>query len=146
VGRGPAGVPPPALPGVTFHGAARSEHEVARHLAACDALVAPATGQESFGIVLLEAMAAGRPIVCSDIEGFREVVTPANAHLVRPGDPIALAAAISDLAAAPAVRRAMAGENRHRVDRFAWTSLVQRVRAEYVAAIAETSARLRAAS
>jgi phosphatidylinositol alpha-mannosyltransferase len=48
----------------------------------CDVVVAPSTGQESFGIVLLEAMASGRAIVCSDIEGYRQVVDEQGAYLM----------------------------------------------------------------
>src|SRR6266480_1661648 len=60
--------------------------------AAADAFVAPATGRESFGYILVEAMAAGLPVVASDIPGYREVVGDGHdALLVPPGDPGALA-------------------------------------------------------
>ncbi len=135
VGSGPTGVEWPVLDGVTFHGGVSSESEVADHLRACDVFVAPALGQESFGIVLLEAMAAGRPIVCSDIEGFRQVVGESNAALVPPGSPEALATAIEQLGQQPEVRRRFSEANRIRVKEFAWSSLVHRVRDEYVAAV-----------
>ena len=59
----------------------------------CDVLVAPHTGRESFGIVLVEAMAAGAPVVASDLPAFREVVGAAGV-LVPVGDPAALARAL----------------------------------------------------
>src|SRR5262249_15244351 len=84
--------------GVTCHGGIASEEAIAERYRACDIFVAPSTGQESFGIVLLEAMACGRPVVCSDISGYRAVVEPAGARLVPPRDASALARTILDLA------------------------------------------------
>lgn len=136
VGAGPTGVAPTQLAGLTYHGPAASEHEVAAHLAACDVFVAPALGQESFGIVLLEAMAAGRPIVCSDIEGFRQVVTEANAKFAAPGSEAELAAAIASLAGDRQLRARMVRANLVDVEKFSWSALVRRVRQEYVDAIA----------
>lgn len=58
-------------------------------------LCAPALHGESFGMVILEAMAAGTPVVASDIAGYRELTAGGRAAvLVPPGDPIALAAAL----------------------------------------------------
>ena len=64
-----------------------TDHDKARAFATADVFVSPATGQESFGIVLLEAMAAGVPIVCSDIHGYKGVVRrDEQALLVPPRD------------------------------------------------------------
>ena len=103
-------------PGVTFHGPVTSESVLAERYASCDVFVAPSTGQESFGIVLLEAMACGRPIVCSDIPGYRQVVDGAGARLVSPGDSEALAGVIGYLAKDPALRRRMGASNRQRAE------------------------------
>ncbi len=137
VGKGPTRAEPPAIPGVRFHGNVSSEDEIAARLRACDIFVAPAMGQESFGIVLLEAMASGRPIVCSEIEGYRQVVTPDHARLVPPGSRDALADAIASLAAAPAERQAMGALNYRSAQAYDWNQVVHRVRDEYVAAIAQ---------
>ena len=65
----------------------------------------PSTGGESFGVVLLEAMAAGVPVVASDLTGYRNVVRHAlEAVLVPPGDPVSLAAALRQVLDAPVLR------------------------------------------
>lgn len=72
-----------------------SDTERARRLRGATVYCAPSLGGESFGVVLLEAMAAGTPIVASAIEGYQNVARPEReALLVPPGDPIALRAAL----------------------------------------------------
>ena len=132
-----AGAPmPSAMPGFRYHGAVPLADLVERYRA-CDVLVAPSTGQESFGIVLLEAMASGRAIVCSDIEGYREVVDDQGAVLVKPHDASALEAAIASLASDPARIARMGEWNRRRVTAFDWVAVAPRIRSEYEAAIAD---------
>jgi phosphatidylinositol alpha-mannosyltransferase len=69
------------------------EEEKAARMAGADVLCAPALGGESFGMVLLEGMAAGVAVVASDIDGYREAAA-GHARLVPPGDPTALAEAL----------------------------------------------------
>jgi phosphatidylinositol alpha-mannosyltransferase len=78
---------------ITFLGRI-GEDEKRRRLAAASVLVAPALGGESFGMVLLEGLAAGATVVASDIDGYRQALGGAGI-LVPPGDPTALAAGIS---------------------------------------------------
>jgi phosphatidyl-myo-inositol alpha-mannosyltransferase len=133
------GLPRAALPGVTYHGPIRAEHELAARYAACDVFVSPATGAESFGIVLLEAMAAGRAIVCSDLAGYRYAVgsgASSGARLVPPCSAGALAGALGELAGDRAARVRLGALNRARVQRFEWDGLVGQVRDEYVTALA----------
>ena len=85
------------LKGVEFLGRV-SDAEKAQLYKTADVYVSPATGGESFGIVLLEAMAAGTAIVCSDIHGYKGVVRRGREGLlVPPREPRELAAAIDKL-------------------------------------------------
>jgi phosphatidyl-myo-inositol alpha-mannosyltransferase len=72
-----------------------SDRELAQRWKAADVYCAPSMGGESFGVVLLESMAAGTPVVASDIDGYRNVVTPdLDGLIVPPGDPAALSTAL----------------------------------------------------
>ncbi len=131
-------VPRSELPGVTYHGPISGESKIAELYAACDVFVSPATGMESFGIVLLEAMASSRAIVCSDIAGYRYAVgggPTCGAKLVTPGSVDGLVSALAELAADPALRAKMGAQNRERARQFDWDNLVSRVRDEYCAAL-----------
>jgi len=128
--------PPPQLPGLRYHGAVSFDRLVQLYRE-CDLFVAPSTGQESFGIVLLEAMASAKPVVCSDIAGYRQVATTDGSYLVPPKNPVALADAIAEIAALDPMARRRQGEiNRRAAMSYDWSVLAGRVRAEYVAAIA----------
>jgi phosphatidyl-myo-inositol alpha-mannosyltransferase len=133
--------PPPDLPGLTYHGAVPFEH-LSELYRACDVFVAPSTGQESFGIVLLEAMASAKPVVCSDIEGYRQVATTDGSTLCAPSDPRALEAAIAKVVALdPATRRRHGEINRRHAETFDYDRLAERVRLEYHLAIAACRAK-----
>ena len=124
-------------PGVTLHGVVPSTATLAEHYRNCDIFVSPALGQESFGMVLLEAMSSGRPLVCSGIAGYRQVVDPRGVRMVPPGDADALAQAIAALARDPAARRAMGELNRARAEGYDWYDVADKIRAQYVEAIGE---------
>jgi phosphatidylinositol alpha-mannosyltransferase len=105
-----------------------SDTEKARLFASADVFVSPATGQESFGIVLLEAMAAGAPIVCSDIHGYKGVVHRGDqALLVPPRDHQALMKAIARLLDDPALRAQMGASGRERARQFSWPNIAAKV-------------------
>jgi phosphatidylinositol alpha-mannosyltransferase len=109
-----------------------SDAEKAQLFKTADVFVSPATGRESFGIVLLEAMAAGTPIVCSDIHGYKGVVQRGRqAILVPPRDSKGLAAAISELLADPALRERMGEAGLERAKQFSWEHITARVEAYY---------------
>ena len=108
-------------------------HErVAGVLRACEVAIAPATGQESFGIALVEAMAAGVPLVASDIPGYREVVRDRREGLlVPPGDAEALAAAMRSVLSDTALASRLVEGGGARARAFAWPSVVDRLEAVY---------------
>ncbi|MCG3141972.1 MAG: Phosphatidyl-myo-inositol mannosyltransferase [Anaerolineae bacterium] len=93
---------------------------------------APSTGFESFGIVLLEAMAAGLPIVASDIAGYRLVLThDRQGMLVPPEDSDAIAHAVTALLAAPSARLRMAEQGRCTAVQYDWRHIADQVLAYY---------------
>jgi phosphatidyl-myo-inositol alpha-mannosyltransferase len=106
--------------------------ELPRYHAAADVFCSPAVGQESFGLTLVEAMAAGVPVVATDIPGYREVVRDgADGILVRPNDPVALAEAIRRVLSEPGLASALAAAGRARAPDFAWDAVVPRIEAVY---------------
>jgi phosphatidylinositol alpha-mannosyltransferase len=100
-------------------------------------VAAPSLGGESFGIVLLEAMSAGRPVVASSIPGYAAVVRDGvDGVLVPPGDPVALAEALDGVLADAAKARAMGEAGRERARRYDWPVVAAEVEAVYMNAIA----------
>jgi phosphatidyl-myo-inositol alpha-mannosyltransferase len=109
-----------------------SDAEKAQLFRTADVFVSPATGRESFGIVLLEAMAAGTPIVCSDIHGYKGVVQRGRqAILVPPRDSKALAAGISELLADADLRARMGAAGLARANEFSWEHVAAKVEEYY---------------
>jgi len=98
--------------------------------AAADAYCAPSLGGESFGIVLVEAMAAGTPVVCSDLPGYREAAGDA-ARFVRPGDPAGLAEALREVLAGPASAARLVRAGKDRAADLDWRVLAPEVLARY---------------
>lgn len=110
--------------------------QVPSYLAASEVFVSPAVGQESFGIALVEAMAAGLPVVATDIPGYREVVSNGvEGLLVPPRDPEALAAGLVTALTEPGLAKRLGEAGRERARTFDWPIVVDRLEELYVRAI-----------
>ena len=115
------------LGGVEFLGRV-SDDEKAQLFRTADVYCSPATGRESFGIVLLEAMASGAPIVASDIHGYKGVVRrDREALLVPPRQPKAIASSIARLLDEPDTAAAMSAAGIARAAEFSWPRVTAKV-------------------
>ncbi len=120
--------------GIDFVGRVSDAHK-AEILGRADIYVAPNTGGESFGIVLVEAMAAGCAVIASDLEAFSlvtdsESLTPAG-MLFKTGSDADLADKIRKLIDAPAARNALIEAGQRRAEHYDWSSVSARVMAVY---------------
>jgi phosphatidylinositol alpha-mannosyltransferase len=106
--------------------------ELAAYIHAADVVCSPARGGESFGIVLLEAMAAGKPIVASRIEGYQALVDKAGcARLTAPGDVEALARELTALLASPDLQRRLGHAGAAAALEYDWPAIALRLDAIY---------------
>jgi phosphatidylinositol alpha-mannosyltransferase len=130
-----AGRPAALRDRITFLGQV-SEADKARMLRSVDLYVAPNLGGESFGMILTEAMAAGAPVVASELDAFRRVLDGGRAGALVPvGDPDALAGTLGGLLDDPAGRAAMAARAAQVVATFDWPVVAARVVEVYATAI-----------
>lgn len=103
-----------------------------RYHRTAEVFCSPALGNESQGYVLLEAMAAGIPVVASNIDGYASVITHGvDGLLVRPKDTMALADALTKLVRDAALREQLAARGRLRVDEYSWLRVGQQVESYY---------------
>jgi phosphatidyl-myo-inositol alpha-mannosyltransferase len=110
------------------------EKELPGIYAAADVFCAPSLGGESFGIVLAEAMAAGVPVVCSDIPGYLLASAGAALH-VPAGDVTATAEAIESVLSDPKLAEDLVSKGARRSTELDWGALMDDVTACYVGAL-----------
>jgi phosphatidylinositol alpha-mannosyltransferase len=109
-----------------------SYDDLARYYATADIFCAPSTGSESFGVVLLEAMAAGKPIVASDNEGYSSVVTHGEQGFLFPRrNSEALAETLGYLVRNPDLAHRMGGVGRQTVEKYRWRTVTRQVEEYY---------------
>jgi phosphatidyl-myo-inositol alpha-mannosyltransferase len=120
----------PARDRVRAHGRV-TDAERARLLAEADVLCAPSLGGESFGLVIVEGMAAGLPVVAAAIPGYAAVLPSSAGTLVPPGDHAALAGALGELLVDRQLRARMGEAGRLEAARYDWTRVGEQIAAVY---------------
>ena len=126
---------------VEWLGRIDAEEKVAR-LRGADVFCAPSLRGESFGVVLLEAMAADTPIVASDLPGYRNVArADVDALMPPPGDPVALAQAIRQVLYEPGIASRLAAAGGERAERFSMARLAAEYDAIYRSVLDGTAGR-----
>lgn len=118
------------------------DDEKVTQLAAAEVCCAPSLAAESFGIVLAEAMAAGVPVVASDLPGYRAVLRDGRAgRLTPPGDPVALADALHDLLEDEEERRRLAAAGSAAAAELSWSRITGSIIDAYEEALAQPRVR-----
>jgi phosphatidylinositol alpha-mannosyltransferase len=118
---------------VSFEGYAHSGEEIARYFRSATVYTSPAIGKESFGIVLIEAMASGTPVVASDIMGYKGVIEHGrNGLLVDTTDRESYAAALVELMNDSKMRRKVIAEGLHDVyTKYSWDVVAGKIEQLY---------------
>ncbi|HVC23364.1 MAG TPA: glycosyltransferase family 4 protein [Candidatus Dormibacteraeota bacterium] len=123
------------VPDVNFCGFI-PEADKASYFTAADIYCAPNTGKESFGVILLEAMASGRPVVATAIDGFRQVISDGvEGLLTPPGDEAQMAATLARLLDDRGLRQQMGERGRRAAEGYAWPLVADRVLSVYESAL-----------
>jgi phosphatidyl-myo-inositol alpha-mannosyltransferase len=105
-----------------------SQPDLTEELLSAKALVAPSLGGESFGMVLTRAFACGTPVVASDIDGYREVMTEEAGVSFPAGDEQALVEALVRLLEDEPQRAALGAAGRKlALERYSWNDIAQRL-------------------
>jgi phosphatidylinositol alpha-mannosyltransferase len=120
-----------------------SEEDKLNRLARCSVFCAPSLRGESFGIVLLEAMAAGAPLVASNISGYNNVASnDVNALLVEPGNPVELAKSIMRSCDEPELRHTLVKGGYERATDFSMQRLAEQYLSIYRQLLSDEKSRI----
>lgn len=119
-----------------------SEADKPRYYKTADVYCSPATSRESFGIVLLEAMAVGTPVVASDIDGYNSVITDGeDGLLVPPRDSRSLARTLISVLSDETLRQKLAARARLTAEKYSWERVAEKVLDYYTRAHEESAQR-----
>jgi phosphatidylinositol alpha-mannosyltransferase len=138
VGAGVDAVDPGGRQRVHAHGRVSDEARD-RLLTRADVLCVPSLEGESFGIVVLEGMAAGLPVVASELPGYAELLPRSAGRLVPPGDPVALADALREILEDADLREHMGRAGYEAARRYDWRRVADEVLEAYRDALAVRS-------
>ena len=114
-------------PDDVLHVGIATHEQKLRYLQTADIFCSPATGQESFGIVLLEAMSASIPIVASRIDGYESLLGEEEAFLFSAGNSIELSEKLSILIANKQMRNQMGSHGRKKSELFDWAVVSEKI-------------------
>jgi len=110
-----------------------SYEDLPRYYSSADIFCSPATGSESFGIVLLEAMASSKPVVASNILGYRSIIRDREQGLLFDNkDCDALVTALKCIITNPDLGEKMGISGRETVERYRWSSISKQVEEYYL--------------
>lgn len=109
-----------------------SEEDKPRYFKTADVYCSPATSRESFGIVLLEAMAVGKPVVASNIDGYSSVITHGqDGLLVPPRDTGSLTQTLISILSDKKLQQKLSKKARLTAENYSWERIAQRVNDYY---------------
>ncbi|MEO0091201.1 MAG: glycosyltransferase family 4 protein [candidate division WOR-3 bacterium] len=109
-----------------------SREELPRYYASADVYLSPALGGEAQGIVLLEAMACAKPVVASNIAGYREVIEHSkNGLLAEPNSADDFAQKVKLILSNPDLKHSLQRNARIRAQEYAWPNIVKKIEAYY---------------
>jgi len=120
---------------VHFAGFIRNR-DIPRYYAAADVYCSPALGGESFGIVLLEAMAVGTPVCAGRIPGYQDVIRDGeNGQLFDPQNPADIAHVLVQVLKDPGLQRSLRRNGMAFVKNYTWKAVARRIEGVYLEAI-----------
>lgn len=120
-----------------------SRDDLPRYYASCDVYISPALGGEAQGIVLLEAMACGKPVIASDISGYQEVIEDGkNGVLFTPDSSEDLAQKITQVIRDEKLRHSLIANARAHAEEYSWGKIAKQIEDYYLELIIKNQTNL----